>query len=395
MATIQGVIVARVLNASGKGEVAVYLSFFQIIYSFTNLGIRQSSSYFVSKKDWSIKSISNLHSIGFFVSTLLTAIILLIGFIIQGNLNIKIFFCFLISLPFILYTTFTTSFALSFKMIEKLNFIKVLNAFIFLISLSIFYILLGYQNLEFYFLSFFIAHFLTSLYVFEWAKKIDGYSLNLSFDKKIFFKYLKVAFKGVSYALPLFIYGLNYKIDILILNFFVTNSEIGIYSVGVTFAEMIWMFPAILSTIFFSYSVSSEDSNQFSTFVWEKNKSIMILIIPLLICYFLIIDCIIPIFYGQEFSGSSLITLYLLPGTYSIISFNILNADMSARGFPMVSLLIFSISAIINIILNYIMIPIYGITGAAFTSSLTYSIASLVFLLRYRYLTFNSNFLKS
>ena len=120
LATVQGIIIARVLNTDGKGEVAVYLSFYHIIYSFTNLGIRQSSSFFLSKKKWSNKLISSIHVIGFFISTFLTGIILLIGFIVQGIFNYQIFFYFLISLPFVLYTTFTTSFGLSFKWIEKL-----------------------------------------------------------------------------------------------------------------------------------------------------------------------------------------------------------------------------------------------------------------------------------
>jgi O-antigen/teichoic acid export membrane protein len=391
LATVQGIIIARVLNTDGKGEVAVYLSFYHIIYSFTNLGIRQSSSFFLSKKKWSNKLISNIHVIGFFISTFLTGIILLIGFIVQGIFNYQIFFYFLISLPFVLYTTFTTSFGLSFKWIEKLNYVKVLNAFIFLISLVTFYLLLGYQDVEFYFLSFFVTNFFTSFYVYSWAKKINGYSLKISFDKQVLFKYLKVAFKGISYALPLFVYGLNYKFDILILNSLVTNSEVGVYSVGVTFAELIWMLPAILSTLIFSYSVSNKDPNKFSKELWKKNKLIMILIIPVLICYFFIVDYFLPILYGYEFAGSSIITMYLLPGTYAIISFNILNADMAARGFPRVGLTIFSLSAILNIILNYIFIPMWGISGAAFASSLTYILASLVFLFRYYNLTSKPN----
>jgi O-antigen/teichoic acid export membrane protein len=159
----------------------------------------------------------------------------------------------------------------------------------------------------------------------------------------------------------------------------------------VTFAELIWMLPAILSTLIFSYSVSSKDSNKFSNQLWKKNKLIMIIIIPILICYFYIVDYFLPILYGYEFAGSSFITMCLLPGTYAIISFNILNADMAARGFPRVGLTIFSLSAILNIILNYIFIPIWGISGAAFASSLTYILASLVFLFRYYKLTFKAN----
>ena len=46
---IQGVIVANYLGAEGKGVIAFYLSLYGIIFSISNLGIKQSAAFFLPK----------------------------------------------------------------------------------------------------------------------------------------------------------------------------------------------------------------------------------------------------------------------------------------------------------------------------------------------------------
>ena len=46
---IQGVIVANYLGAEGKGVIAFYLSLYGIIFSISNLGIKQSSAFYLPK----------------------------------------------------------------------------------------------------------------------------------------------------------------------------------------------------------------------------------------------------------------------------------------------------------------------------------------------------------
>ena len=92
--------------------------------------------------------------------------------------------------------------------------------------------------------------------------------------------------------------------------------------------------------IIFSYSVSNQNEKEFSKDIWLKNKKIMLVLIPMLIIYALATKFFIPILFGNEFLYSYLITFFLLPGTYAIVSFNILNADLAARGYPSVALII-------------------------------------------------------
>ena len=134
-----GIINARVLHAEGKGVVAVYMSIYGIIYSLTNLGVRQSSSYYFSKENMDIEDILGVHFFSIIVGFFLTSVSILIIFSYLEILNINIFICFACIIPLALYITYTTSFALSNKWIEKLNKVKLINPISFLIGLLFLY----------------------------------------------------------------------------------------------------------------------------------------------------------------------------------------------------------------------------------------------------------------
>lgn len=388
ISTIQGILVARILLAEGKGEIAVFMSIYNIIYALSNLGIRQSSAFYFSTENMKVLDLSRVHVMGVFISFSITSVILFVLFNVNGVFSLPILLSFIFAIPFALYTTYTTSFALSNRWIDKLNVVKLITCIVFFLLFVLFYVLLELRDLRYYFYAFLISHLATFIYVYSWSRRIEGYSLVITNFIKTLKDFKIIVKKGIAYALPLFIYGINFKVDILILNNLVPTGEIGIYSVGVTFAEIIWQLPAILSMLIFSYSVSDKDPDMFSRNLWNRNKKIMLILIPLLVAYFFTVDFLIPYIYGSEFTYSSRVTLFLLPGTYAIISFNILNADMAARGYPQMALGTFTIAAICNVILNFVLIPFLGIIGAAISSSITYIAASLYFVRIYHKLTF-------
>jgi O-antigen/teichoic acid export membrane protein len=139
--------------------------------------------------------------------------------------------------------------------------------------------------------------------------------------------------------------------------------------------------------IFFSYSLSSKNEKKFSNELLKKHNKIMGILIPIILLYGIITYFIIPIIFGINFDNAKFITLILLPGTYAITSFNILNADLSARGFPKYGLIIFTYGALSNIVLNIILIPIFDIYGSALSSTISYIFCSIIFYYKYTSIT--------
>jgi len=308
--------------------------------------------------------------------------VLTIAFLIQEIPLNNYYLLLLIGTPLALFTNIFSAIPIAKIEISKINLVKVILSVTSFTLILCFYQFSDNRNIVLYFLFLLIANFLSSLYIY--------YSVYIPYDDLISKKnnplsLVKIIKKGMQYSFPLFVYGLNYKMDLIILPKFVSNSELGIYAQGVSFAELIWQIPAILSLVIFSHSISNDDNNKaFSTNLLRNTKKLLLLMIPLLILYWYIVDFFLPIFYGPEFAYSSMITLLLLPGTFSIVAFNILNADLSGKGKPMTGAKIFSFGAIINILGNLVIIPIYGINGAAVISTLTYILCTVLFIIRYK-----------
>lgn len=381
IAFIQGIIIARYLLPEGRGIIAIYLAIINILLPLSELGIKQSSSYFLSKMKYEIEKIVNTQTITLIISSILTISLLLLIYSFKELDNIFILLFIFLAIPLRIYISFTTAYGLSNREINKINIIQFILIIFDFIFVVLFFMLLN-LDVGYYFLSYFLSSLFASIYTFIWLK--NKYKITFKIDlKKYKNESLEIVKKGITYALPLFVIGLNYSVDLLILDFYVDKSSVGIYAVGVTLAVLIWQLPTILNLLIFSYSVSTKDEKQFSINLWNKTKLLMLILIPITIILTFVLKYLIPLLYGESFIGSYEVIIYLMPGVYFMIAFKLLNGDLAARGYPQIAFYIFSFGAIINILLNIYLIPIYNIEGAAIASSMSYIFCSIVFIFKY------------
>ena len=386
IAFTQGIIIARFLLPEGRGTIAIYLAVITMLLPLSELGIKQSSSYFLSKMKYGIERIVNTQTITLIISSILTIILLFLIYKFKGLDNIFILLLIFFAIPLRIYISFTTAYGLSNREINKINIVQLILIITDFLFVVLFFIILDLE-VEYYFLSYFLSSLFASIYTFFWLK--NTYNITLRIDIKEYKKEsIKIIKKGVTYALPLFVIGLNYSVDLLILDFYVNKDLLGIYAVGVTLAVLIWQLPTILSLLVFSYSVSSNNEKEFSLNLWNKSKLLMVVLIPITVIITFILKYLIPFLYGELFTRSFDVVLYLMPGVYTMIAFKLLNGDLAARGYPQIAFYIFSFGAILNILLNIFLIPIYNIEGAAIASSISYIFCSIIFTFVYYKKTF-------
>ena len=104
---------------------------------------------------------------------------------------------------------------------------------------------------------------------------------------------------------------------------------------------------------------------------------VAILIIPL------VWVIVIPL-YGAEFAYSRVLFVILLPGMIFWGIFTLLASDIEGRGFPLQISVVSMICAIATIALDLALIPIWGSTGAAVVSSITYALSMVLAINLYR-----------
>lgn len=376
---LQGIIIARFLLPEGRGYIAAYLAVITLIMPISELGIKQASSFFLKKENYNLEKILNYQVIILIMSSIITFIFLIVTYYIQNLTSLISIFFILLSIPLRIHISYLSGIVISERKINVINIVQLLLILSDLIFVILFFVFLE-LTVDKYFIIYFISSLISYIYISRWIKKNYKYKLELFKNCKNIFVIIK---KGIKYALPLFVMGVNYSIDILILNHYVTISMVGIYALGVSLALLLWQIPSILNLLIFSYSVSTDNPKEFSRNLWSKTKIGMLIMIPITLLIIIASKYIIPLVYGSNFSDSYEVLLFLMPGVYFMIAFKLLNGDLAARGYPMIAFYIFSFGAIINVLLNIILIKTYGINGAAIASTISYSISSILFIYFY------------
>jgi O-antigen/teichoic acid export membrane protein len=165
----------------------------------------------------------------------------------------------------------------------------------------------------------------------------------------------------------------NYRLDMFFVNYFVGSGGVGIYSVSVGLAEMLWYFPNAVGFVIFPKATATrpEVMSGFTPKVFWITLGITALgAIGLVVLG----QFLIQLIYSLNFVGSYLPMLVLLPGVILLGGAKVLTNEIAGWGYPQYNSLNAGIALILTVILDLLLIPRFGILGAALASSIAYTV---------------------
>ncbi len=170
---------------------------------------------------------------------------------------------------------------------------------------------------------------------------------------------------------------INYSIDIVFLKKIGLPAELSYYSLAASIVNYVWLLPDAFKSVLFSKSAKKFDKEniEFSSQVSSA------FIIMCLIGFAVIGKWFLNIFYGAEFCNSYGVTLILITGAFSMSLFKLLGVVLVSQGKRMMHFISLVISAIVNVILNALLIPQIGMYGAGVASVCSYTICGMVLLI--------------
>lgn len=173
-----------------------------------------------------------------------------------------------------------------------------------------------------------------------------------------------------------------YRIDVVMLSMLKGDADVGIYSAAYRLTDALTFIPAtIMVSLFPLMSRYHKESKDKLIFSYLKSfKFLFIIALPLAVGVTLISDKIIIMMYGDQFENSIQLLQILIWST-AIVFIN----------YPLTQLLISTnkqkifatstaICAVLNVILNLILIPDYSYTGASVATVITQIINGLIIL---------------
>jgi O-antigen/teichoic acid export membrane protein len=159
----------------------------------------------------------------------------------------------------------------------------------------------------------------------------------------------------------------------------VGTGGVGHYLVGVNLAELTWWVPLALGTALFPKASAMDSESNFEMSAMACRRTLVVTLLAGL-ALLAVAPTAIPLVYGGKFVPSVTIFLILLPSGLFYTVHKVLGSSLSAHGMPQATLYAGLISLPLTVGLNVLMIPRWGITGAAIASDIAYAVNAAVIL---------------
>ncbi len=364
------IVVARHLGPGGKGVLAVLGVVAGLAVQFGNLGLHTSSAYFVARSPsylpgvavnvvWSGASAGILISLGIFMLSFVQPALF-------KDIPVPYLLITLLTVPLLLISTCLQNVLLGLQRISAFALVDVVAkaaAFLFTVLLLVCFskgvwelILLGAA----------VALATTVAYAFL---IFHSGGLHLAFEPGLFKEMLRYGLR--SYAACFMAY-LIIRSDMLLVNYFLGSREAGWYSVAVSFTDLLYLFPSAVATILFPQVSTGKVGDGALTL--KVSRVTMATYGSLCLLAGVLARPVVVFLYGELFLASVRPFLWLLPGIFMMGMLNIFAQDLAGRGYPVFAVVIWLPALLLNIVLNLLWIPRFGIVGASWSSSLCYTL---------------------
>jgi O-antigen/teichoic acid export membrane protein len=381
-ASFIGILIARMLGDEGKGALGLISFNIEMFVLILGLSIGTAITYFLSNQKISSGKVYSMSlSIlafgsavvvaSYFIANLLDLNIIIYSKKYFSNSVIIYFF----TLYFItVLKQMLIAFLQGFQKIDWINRSSLITAVLAPLFIFPYYLYVAYEfsivNFEIIVLTLTLISFLTALPLLYFCLKVisqENIKLEKFGWKDSLLPFVKFSFIGHLSNLVNF---LNYRIDIWFITFFFHDrfDLLGHYLVAVNLSQMVWMIPLAINLVYFPI-LCAEPSVSITIKITRFNN---LLVLAISLIGLIVAPFIIPFLYTDEFQASVLIYQILLGGMFFSSLTKTLSSYIFAVGKVKINLLATIVGVIITLILDLILIPAYGIIGAAWATNITY-----------------------
>lgn len=180
---------------------------------------------------------------------------------------------------------------------------------------------------------------------------------------------------GLSTMIFSFLIISMYHLDILLLRVIVGDTETGYYKAALVIAEFLWFVPiAIQISLLHSTSKlwAEEQYERLTRVSTQVVRYTLLFTILLVLGTAGLADPLLSLYFGQEFSASVVPLLLLLPGALGFAVARPIFAISQGQDNLRILIIVTAVAALLNLVLNLILIPKYGMNGAAVATSVSY-----------------------
>jgi len=375
---VTSVIVARILGPEGRGFYAVAITIGAIGVQFGNLGLHTSNTYYVAGDRGLLPALAaNTIIVSFAVGGVGTVLIWMIFQLwpqmapVRGLLLILS----LLWIPFGLAYMLLQNLLIGIQDVRTYNKIELLTKALGLGLIGVL-IITGAVGVETLFL---VALIVLIIGLFWALLRLRTHIFTLPLPSLTLFKET-IRYGSKAYLAAFFAF-LVLRVNLLMVKYILGAEEAGYYSIAATMADTVYMLPLVIGTILFP-KLSAMASNQEK---WAFTRKVAVSVGPVMAVVVSIAAFIskevVQFLFGTAFMPAVPAFIWLMPGVFILSMTSIFSSYIASQYIPLILVILYFLIALINMVLNWFLLPILGIIGAAISSTISYLLILMGILL--------------
>lgn len=375
---IVSIVTARVLGPTGRGAFTLVTFTMNVVQMVTNLGLYLANNYYGGRQK---KPLEQLASNSIYYSVLASLVgglgfVVLYPFLsanVLQHVPLSLFLIGLISLPFLQLLTFFENLILLRDRVGAYNVLVAFRFALYGIIVSLFTLLF---------------HFGVVGAVAGWtiAMAVGGVALVWYFQREhgLTWRLHPALLKqSIRYGLRGWLAGtvsfLNGRLDLLFVSYYLPLAQVGIYSISLAMVELFRKFGSTIGTLIYPrVSVSSDEAaNQFTPRIF---RSVLWILTVGAIVAAILAQWAITLVFGSSYREAVLPFQILLPSAVLWGSASVIGNDLAGRGRLIANSIFSLVIGVVAVVTCVVLIPHYGIIGAAWTNNLTFGFGAVLFI---------------
>jgi len=381
---------ARILGAFGQGELALYTNFILLSSLLLGAGLPAGIVHFIAARKIEKKQVLSILLTVLFAG--FTLLLLALGILQQTALlstfiptlfhhNSVWFWLMLLHLLLVLLNIFLSSILQAEALFGKASYILISGSITLLLLYALRYFAI--TGIHIPPLNWILLALISSqlIQLFFFLRQV--YTTNPD--------YLHVAQIQIGVIRPLIQFAflafmtnliqfLSYKMDIWFVNYFHGKQLTGVYALGVSLAQMLWLLPSAIQSVLYAFISAHTDRQLMIQRTIKTTKQIGLYAISAGIAGYLLSLYLVPVLFGEEFRESVQCIGLLFIGVVPFCLSMAVSGYFAGTGRVRINLYSAILGFIVCLAADLLLIPSYGILGAAIASSISY-ISTVTFLL--------------
>jgi len=368
------ILVARALGPEGQGYVAYIVLIFTLIGSYGHFGLNNAVMYFHKRKGIDASHLYHVNSTCLFIIFIALSGLTLgawhSGLWLRDYALVWVLGGLLFVLAEFYYNNHYAWFIASERIREsnRVNLLVLVLKSLFVMA----FWLLGTLGTGHWFWITVLALCLNAILLQIRLKRGFGFKWDTSLLKDEF------AYGGIVFLAAAFDH-LHLRVDQLFIKNMLGIPQLGVYSMAVNLSELMFLIPLSINTALTGRLYNSEEGDS-GRMVTARTLKLTLYVCIILSIIGIPLSFAIPWIYGEGFRGAILPTMILLVGVIFASIARVAAPYFFTSGRPKVHLRVTLLSLLLNCLLNWLLIPLWGIRGAAIASAISYFFYGIYYL---------------